>query len=380
MTTPTTAPTHPQSACSQPSDARLADRRLRGLLRLLTPREAQLLTRLAAGESIDTTARALGLTPGTARAQLHRAMRKLGVRTRADAVAVSGLLSPAPPAPPALVRADVFGELCSTAYTRLVQQTFLLTARRRRAVHCVRRALAAASRRRREVSALADPEAWVRAYAFEAALSPWRRGGPRRAHLLRLPRRRIRVRPVTEPDHGGLTRRDRALLRALRRLPRPQRRALVLHDALGLPAAEVAVEVESGTAAAEGRVRAARAALARSVPDLVGPDPQAPGFGARLSELLHRAAVRGCPAPRRPVPVLLRVTGRLRAGLVTGAAGLLTLATGAAIVGTLAGNGPADYFHPAPALPPLCSTATTGSAGPAAPGGLPGVRSAWCHP
>ncbi|GAA2130541.1 hypothetical protein GCM10009760_03210 [Kitasatospora kazusensis] len=385
MSPATTAPPQP------------ADRRLLGLLRLLTPREARLLARFAAGEDIDAIARALGTTPGTARTQLHRAMRKLGVRTRAQAVAATDLLpstalappltpptapaaqaAPAAPAAsaapaPAPAPADVFRELCATAHTRLVQQTYLLTGGRRRATRCVRRALAAASRRRREVSALADPEAWVRAYAFEAALSPWRPGGPRRAHRLQLPRPRIGTGPTDR-------RRDRALLKALRRLPRPQRRALVLHDGLGLSAAEVAVEVESSTAAAEGRVRAARAALARSVPDLVGPDPQAPGFGEGLSALLHRAAVAACPAPRDPRPGLVRVTGRLRPGLVTGAAGLLTLAMGAAVVGTLAGNGPAGYFRPpSPALP-LCSAVGTGSAGPAAPGGSPGLRSLWCNP
>ncbi len=359
---------------SAPTAARTTPEHSRAsrLLRLLTPRETQLLTRLAAGDSIETVARALDITPATARAQLHRAMRKLGVRTTStDAVAAAALL---PERPRLLSPAPLrFEELCATAHTRLVQQTFLLTVGRRRAARCVRRALATASRRRREVFALADPEGWVRAYAFDAALSPWHPGGPRRAHRLRLPRRRIRVGPTDRQ-------RDRALLKALRRLPRPQRRALVLHDALGLSAAELAVEVESTTAAAEGRVRAARAALARSVPELVGPDPGAADFGAGLGELLHQAAVRGCPAPRAPVPLLLRAGGRLRSGLATGAAALLTLAMTAAVVSTLAGNGPVRLFRPTPAPPPLCSTAATGSAGPAAPGGLPGVRSAWCKP
>ncbi|MFD7833416.1 LuxR C-terminal-related transcriptional regulator, partial [Kitasatospora sp. NPDC059803] len=201
--------------------------------------------------------------------------------------------------------AGSFEELYEQAHTRLVQQMFLLTACRHRAAHCVRLAFGAARRGWAEVAATGDPEGWVRVRACELALSPWHRGGPRRMHAWKLPHRRIRVRPADEsqavlPDHDRLTDRDRALLKALRRLSRPQRRALVLHDGLGLPAAAVAVEVESTLAAAEGRVWAARVALARWVPELLGPDPAAPGFADGLSGLLHRAAVRGCPQPHRP--------------------------------------------------------------------------------
>ncbi|MEV7027256.1 hypothetical protein AB0O00_34630, partial [Kitasatospora sp. NPDC093558] len=193
-----------------------------------------------------------------------------------------------------------FEELYEGSHARLVQQVFLLTACRHRAAHCVRRAFGEARRGWDAVAGSGNPEGWVRVRASELALSPWHRGGPRRAHAWRLPHRRIKVRPADEsqavlPDHDRLTDRDRALLKALKRLSRPQRRALVLHDGLGLPAAAVAVEVESTLAAAEGRVWTARAALAQWVPDLVGPDPAAPGFADRLSGLLHRAAVRGCP-------------------------------------------------------------------------------------
>ncbi|MER5637086.1 sigma factor-like helix-turn-helix DNA-binding protein [Kitasatospora sp. NPDC002227] len=315
--------------------------------RLLTPREAQALALLAAGHPTPVIAHALGLPPDTTRVLLHRALRKLGVRTRAEVATALAVPTAAAPAPaveaPFEVSFEVsFGGLVEAAHARLVQQTFLLTGRRHRAKHCVRLALAEAGHRWRSVTG--DPEAWVRAHAFERALSPWRRGGPRRAHRLRLPRRRIHVHPEQAQPA-----RDRALLRALRRLPRPQRRALVLHDGLGLPAAVVATEVESSTPAAEGRIRAGRAALAAAVPDLVGPDPLAPGFGERLSALLHGAAVRGCPAPRRPAALRLRLLGHLRAGLPTAAAGLLTLAVGTAMIATLTGNGPSAHLHHPPA-------------------------------
>ncbi|MFI5532346.1 sigma factor-like helix-turn-helix DNA-binding protein [Kitasatospora sp. NPDC051853] len=376
------------------------------LLRLLTPREAHALALLASGRDTRAIAEALGVPTSTARTHLHRAMRKLGVHTRAEATAAAALLAPAPapaavtPAPePTVVpgtvaesgtvrdpRPEGFEEFCALTHARLVQQTFLLTACRHRAVHAVHLALSAAGRRWPEVGALPDPESWARAYAFEAAQAFWHRGGPRRSHPWRLPKRRIRVHPLPDaaaPAPDGLTPRDRDLLKALGRLTRPQLRALVLHDALGLPAEEVAAEVESSTAAAAGRVRSARAALAASVPALVGPDPTAEDFGEHLGGLLHRAAVHGCPAPKAPAPGLLRARGRLRSGLLTAAAGVVTLGMTGAIVATLAGNGPSALFRePALAPPSVCSTADSGSAGPALPGVTvwPGLLSHWCGP
>ncbi|BFV58869.1 hypothetical protein KCMC57_up39730 [Kitasatospora sp. CMC57] len=388
MTSP--APTRPHADSGQ-------------LLRLLTPREAQALALLATGLDTRAIAEQLGIAPATARTHLHRAMRKLGVRTREDAAALAGRLSPAPtarpaPAAPAVPEAAAvaaaaaaarpanFEALCTVSHTRLVQQTFLLTGCRHRAVHAVHLALSAAGRRWPEVSALPDPESWVREYAFETAQAVWHRGGPRRAHLFRLPRRQIRVHPLSDlphPDQDRLTPRDRDLLKALKRLTRPQRRALVLHDALGLPVGQVAFEVQSSTAAATGRVLSARAALARTVPALVGSDPADPEFGPRLGALLHQAAVHGCPAPRTPSSRLLTLRGWARSGLAAAAAGAVTLAMTAAIVATLTGNGPSELFRPARLGPgPVCSTATSGSAGPAAPGTGPGpgLRSYWCGP
>ncbi|MFE5585437.1 hypothetical protein [Kitasatospora sp. NPDC056531] len=284
-----------------------------------------------------------------------------------------------------------FADLYEEAHTRLVQQVFLLTACRHRAVHCVRRAFGEARRGWAEVVGSGDPEGWVRVRACELALSPWHRGGPWRAHAWTLPHRRIRVRPADEaqavlPDQDRLTDRDRALLKALRRLSRPQRRALVLHDGLGLPAAAIAVEAESTRAAAEGRVWAARAALAQWVPELVGPDPAAPGFADGLSGLLHRAAVRGCPEPHRsPVPVL-RARHRVWTASRTGAAALLTLAVGGATLATLAGLRPAALFESDdPPAPTLCVPAPNAKVAPPGvpllPGGAPnGIASLWCSP
>ncbi|MET9613331.1 LuxR C-terminal-related transcriptional regulator [Kitasatospora indigofera] len=286
----------------------------------------------------------------------------------------------------AAVTADPdFEELYESAYTRLVQQVFLLTGARRHTLHCVHLAFGAALQDWPAVGRLPAPEAWVRARACEAALSPWRRAGRRRAAAGRLPWRRQAVRPADEgqavlPDHDRLSDQDRALLKALRRLSRPQRLALVLHDGIGLPAAAVAVEVESSTAAAEGRVLAARVALAAALPGLVGADPADPGFGDRLSALLYRAGVRGCPEPLRPPVPALSARHRLRTAGRTGGAALVTVVMATAVAATLFGAGPGELFKPSPPVPhPVCTNAQNGSAGPAAPGGVPpGLRTAWC--
>ncbi|MFJ5921994.1 LuxR C-terminal-related transcriptional regulator [Kitasatospora sp. NPDC092948] len=273
-----------------------------------------------------------------------------------------------------------FAEFTALVHTRLVQQTFLLTGHRHRAVHCVHLALGAAGRRWAEVSATADPEGWVRSAAFDLALSPWHRGGPRRARVLRA-RRRIKVaEPVVPEPPTRLTPRDRALLKALQRLSRPRRRALVLHDTLGLSVEQLALEGESSTAAAEARVRSARASLAREVPALVGPDPEDPEFVERLGELLHRAAVHGCPGPWLPPPALLVADSRLRSGLLTAAAAALTVVVGAAVATTLLGVGPADLLRAGSPDATACTAAGSGSAGPAAAGGAPGLQTPWCGP
>lgn len=378
---------------STEADAAAAEQTPSQLLRLLSPREAQALALLVAGNDTVAIAEALGVAPSTARTHLHRAMRKLGVRTRAEAAALAAPaplatpaapptppVPPAPPAPPAPTWAG-FEELYARCHDELVQQAYLLTAGRRSAARAVRVAFGSAWNRWPEVCAAADPEGWVRARAFDAALAPWRRVGPRRTPAWQLPRRPIQV-PEAAESTDRLTGRDRALLKALLRLSRPRRRDLVLHDALGLPPAAVAAEVHTSTAGAEDRVLAARAALAAAVPELVGADWTAPGFGPRLGGLLYAAAVRGCPPPQRPSPAAVRTGGRLRAAALPAACGLLVLATVAAVGSSLAGHGPSTFFTARSNPLPLCTTAASGSAGPAAPGHLDaaGVRSAWCGP
>ncbi|MGK5531219.1 sigma factor-like helix-turn-helix DNA-binding protein [Streptomyces sp. URMC 129] len=147
---------------------------------------------------------------------------------------------------PARDPAAAFDRLYAAHVVSLTRQTFLLCGRHRLAERSVLRAFLLAWQRWPEVAVDPDPAGWVRAAAYEYALSPWhgllpgRRGGSLRA---------------VPPE-------DRPPLKALLGLPPGYRRALLLHDGLGLPLPETAAETEATTPAAASRVRHAREALA----------------------------------------------------------------------------------------------------------------------
>ncbi|OSP31105.1 RNA polymerase subunit sigma-24, partial [Streptomyces sp. 13-12-16] len=117
-----------------------------------------------------------------------------------------------------LTPAEAFDALYSFCAPALVRQAYLLTGRRALARESVERAFQLAWDRWPEVARDPDPAGWVRAAAYEWALSPWHRY-----------RRRHRQPEPPPPDED-----DRALLDVLLRLPPPYRRTLLLHDGLGL--------------------------------------------------------------------------------------------------------------------------------------------------
>ena len=233
--------------------------------------------------------------------------------------------------------AESFESLCRGSYQRLTRQAYLLVGHRRHAAHCVRRAFQLAWSEWDVVSADPSPEGWIRAAAFDLALSPWHRT------------------PLRHPEHSARsTGDDRKLLTALLHLPRAQRRAVVLHDALGLDWRQTAAEVESSTPAAYGRVVRARLGLARMAPGVTGTDARRRGFGRDLGVLLRGAAVRGCPLPQVPSPELVRQRSRLHERGLTTAAGVLALGiAGALVAGALVGTPwhpptvPFIAYHPA---------------------------------
>ncbi|MEU0599589.1 sigma factor-like helix-turn-helix DNA-binding protein [Streptomyces sp. NPDC006393] len=154
----------------------------------------------------------------------------------------------------ALTPAQAFDALHAFCAPALIRQAYLLTGHRERARAAVERAFQLAWQRWPEVAHDRDPAGWVRATAHECALSPWQR---------LIPRRRL-----TDPPPDPV---DRALQRALLRLPPSYRRTLVLYDGVGLDLPETAAETEASTPATANRLLHARQAVAAHLPELADP-------------------------------------------------------------------------------------------------------------
>ncbi|MCB8904166.1 MULTISPECIES: helix-turn-helix domain-containing protein [unclassified Streptomyces] len=183
-----------------------------------------------------------------------------------------------PPAVPGLTPEEAFDALYAHAAPGLVHQTYLLTGRRRLSRESVEQAFHRAWEHWPEVAVDADPVGWVRATAYEYALSPW--------HRLR----RTHKHPDAPPTEAG----RRALLTALLELPAPYRRTVLLYDGLGLDLPETAAETEASTPAAANRLMHARTVLAKRVPELADPD----ALHERLGALVTEAPTTTLPAAR----------------------------------------------------------------------------------
>ncbi|MDG9722330.1 helix-turn-helix domain-containing protein [Streptomyces sp. DH41] len=210
------------------------------------------------------------------------------------------------PGPVALTPVQAFDALYDFSASALVRQTFLLTGRRELARESVERAFQAAWENWPEVARDRDPVGWVRATAYEFALSPWQRFRLRHRH------------PEPPPADPG----DRTLLNTLLRLPAPHRRTLVLYDGVGLDLPETAAETEASTPAAANRLLRAREAVADRLPELA--DPQV--LHQRLAELASNERLR---AGRPPT---VRLGSERRARFWTRAAIAFTVA----LIGTTA--------------------------------------------
>jgi DNA-directed RNA polymerase specialized sigma24 family protein len=204
----------------------------------------------------------------------------------------------------ALTPAQAFDALYAFAAPALVRQAYLLTGRRELARESVERAFQQAWQRWPEVAVDRDPAGWVRAAAYEYAMSPWRR--------LRLRHRHPEAPPAALDD--------RRLLSVLLSLPPAYRRTLLLHDGLGLGLPETAAETEASTRAAANRLLHARETVAERLPELVdGADPPDPAdpqvLRRRLTELASTERL-GAAAP----PAAVRSGSERRARCWTRAA------------------------------------------------------------
>jgi DNA-directed RNA polymerase specialized sigma24 family protein len=224
------------------------------------------------------------------------------------------------PAAP-LTPAQAFDALYAFCAPALVRQTYLLTGQRKLARESVERAFQLAWQRWPEVAVDRDPAGWVRATAYEYALSPWHRFRPQRGH----------------PEPPLTDRRDRALLGVLMELPPSYRRALLLYDGVGLDLPETAAEAEASTPAAAHRLLHAREAVAARLPELA--DPSA--LNCRLVELASAARLHA------PEPPTVRRCGERRTRFWTRAAIAFTVA----LIGTTAlalRTAPTHYEPPVP--------------------------------
>ncbi|WP_406061383.1 helix-turn-helix domain-containing protein [Streptomyces sp. NBC_01077] len=183
-----------------------------------------------------------------------------------------------PPAVPGLTPEEAFDALYAHAAPGLVHQTYLLTGRRRLSREAVEYAFHHAWEHWPDVAVDADPVGWVRATAYEYALSPW--------HRLR----RTHKHPDSPPTEAS----RRALLTALLELPPPYRRTVLLYDGLGLDLPETAAETEASTPAAANRLLHARTVLGKRVPELAEPE----ALHRRLSALVTEAPTATLPAAR----------------------------------------------------------------------------------
>ncbi|MFF3203154.1 helix-turn-helix domain-containing protein [Streptomyces sp. NPDC002962] len=226
------------------------------------------------------------------------------------------------PAGTVLTPAQAFDALYAFCAPALVRQAYLLSGRRELARESVERAFQLAWQRWPEVAVDRDPAGWVRATAYEYALSPWHRFRPRYRH------------PEPPPSDAA----DRALLDVLLTLPAPYRRTLLLYDGVGLDLPETAAETEASTPAAANRLLHAREAVAARLPELASPS----ALHRRLAEVASAERLRATK------PTAVRAGSEQRARFWTRAAIAFTVAIIGATALTVR-TAPTRYE---PAVPP----------------------------
>ncbi|GGS13102.1 hypothetical protein GCM10010221_07300 [Streptomyces parvus] len=223
--------------------------------------------------------------------------------------------------------AEAFDELYARTAPGLVRQTYLLSGRRALARESVERAFELAWQRWPEVAVDRDPAGWVRAAAYEYAMSPWHR--LRRTH-------RHPDAPPTEPG-------KRALFDALLDLPPAYRRTLLLYDGVGLDLPETAAETEASTLAAAGRLMTARAAVAERLPELAEADSPAEQSALLHDRLGGLARAEHVPVPRPARAVRTGSENKARLWTRAAVAGVALLI---AVTGLTLHTAPTHYEQP----------------------------------
>jgi len=148
---------------------------------------------------------------------------------------------------------EAFAEFYRDTYAGLVAQLYAYTGNLGEAQDAAQEAYVRAWTRWRHVSTFDDPRAWVCRVGYNVAISRWRRARTALAALYRHgPASSVPAPSSDLPD----------LVAALRQLPEPQRRAVVLFHMGGFGVAEIARMEEAPEGTVKARLARGRQALA----------------------------------------------------------------------------------------------------------------------
>ncbi|MGO9343142.1 MAG: SigE family RNA polymerase sigma factor [Acidimicrobiales bacterium] len=147
---------------------------------------------------------------------------------------------------------------------RLMGQAYVLAGEAAGAQDLVQESFLRAWQHWEDLRGLDDPEPWLRRVMYNLAVSQWRRS----RRLVPLGE----LEQASSDEHPDAV----ALAGALRSLPRRQAQAIVLHDAAGLSASEVARELDVPEGTVRSWLSRGRAALAARMVENEGFEEGAP--------------------------------------------------------------------------------------------------------
>ncbi|WP_020525794.1 SigE family RNA polymerase sigma factor [Catelliglobosispora koreensis] len=159
---------------------------------------------------------------------------------------------------------DDLSSLYHASYRRLVAQVFAFTTDLSEAQDAVQEAFARALARRRGLSDIDAPEAWLRTVAINIVRRRWRRKQLLNTILLRERPLAKLVADAPEPDRTDLR-------EALSSLPQAYREVIVLHYLADLPVDEVASILEVPVGTVKSRLSRGRDALKGMLDDVEAP-------------------------------------------------------------------------------------------------------------
>lgn len=145
-----------------------------------------------------------------------------------------------------------FDAFFNRSWPRLQSQAYVLTGNIEQAQDLTQETLVRAWRHWNRVSVLENPEAWTRKVLHNLCIASWRKSQRQRPKL-----------EVTE--HAEIPDSHMEIAQAMRSLPGPQARALLLHDGLGMTVGEVALELGVPAGTVKSWLSRSRKVLARQI-------------------------------------------------------------------------------------------------------------------